>query len=163
MPIAPAPAGWDSAGRVKSTWRSGCCSRSVGRGQCSPDYLIDFQERVGRAVETHILRTNYRCPQNVVEMGNRLIAHNTNRIDTNQVAHRADVADVKLWHCLNSASEAQVIARLIKQLYADRSAKGFNYSDLAVLRRINSQSLPPQIALALEEIPYHWGPGREGR
>lgn len=123
--------------------------------QCSPDYIINFEERVGRAVETHILRTNYRCPQNVVEMGNRLIAHNTNRIDKNQVAHRSDVADVKLWHCLNSASEAQVIARFIKKLYTDRSDKGFNYSDVAVLLRINSQSLPLQIALILEEIPYH--------
>src|SRR5262249_3796336 len=116
---------------------------------------INFEERVGRAVETHILRTNYRCPQNVVEMGNRLIAHNTNRIDKNQGAHRSDVADVKLWHCLNSASEAQATARLIQQLYTDHSHKGFNYSEVAVLLRINSQSLPLQIALILEEIPYH--------
>src|SRR5262249_26118093 len=105
--------------------------------------------------ETHILTTNYRCPQNVVEMGNRLIAHNTHRINKMQVAHRGDSADIKLWHCLNSASEAQVIARFIKKLYAERAAKGFRYSDVAVLLRMNSQSLPLQIALILEEIPYH--------
>ena len=123
--------------------------------QCSPDYIINFPERIGREVETHILRTNYRCPQNIVEMGNRLIAHNTNRIDKNQVAHRTDQADVHLWHCLNSASEAQVIARFIKKLHTDRASKGFRYSDVAVLLRINSQSLPLQIALILEEVPYH--------
>lgn len=122
---------------------------------CSPDYIINFPERIGREVETHILRTNYRCPQNVVEMGNRLIAYNTNRIDKHQIAHRKDLADVKLWHCLNSASEAQVIARFVKKLYTERVAKGFSYSDVAVLLRINSQSLPLQIALILEEIPYH--------
>jgi len=122
---------------------------------CSPDYIINFPERVGRKVETVILRTNYRCPKNVVEMGNRLIAHNTNRIEKNQIAHRTDQADVKLWHCLNSASEAQVIARFIKRLYTDQSAKGFRYSDVAVLLRMNSQSLPLQIALILEDIPYH--------
>src|SRR5262249_48636058 len=105
--------------------------------RCTPDYIINFPERVGRQVETHILRTNYRCPQNVVEMGNRLIAHNTNRIDKNQVAHRTDLADVHLWHCLNSASEAQVVARFIKKLHTDRAAKGFRYSDAAVLLRIN--------------------------
>src|SRR5206468_1745581 len=64
-------------------------------------------------------------------------------------------ADVKLWHCVNSASEAQVIARFVKKLHADRAAKGFRFSDVAVLLRINSQSLPLQIALILEEIPYH--------
>jgi DNA helicase-2/ATP-dependent DNA helicase PcrA len=122
---------------------------------CSPGYIINFPEWVGREVETHILRTNYRCPQNVVEMGNRLIAHNTNRIDKSQIAHRTDMADVKLWHCLNSASEAQVIARFIKKLYTDQSANRFSYSDVAVLLRINNQSLPLQIALILEEIPYH--------
>jgi DNA helicase-2/ATP-dependent DNA helicase PcrA len=123
--------------------------------RCTPDYIINFPERVGRQAETHILRTNYRCPKNVVEMGNRLIANNTNRIEKNQVAHREDHAHVQLWHCLNSASEAQVIARHIKKLYTDQAAKGFRYSDVAVLLRINSQSLPLQIALILEEIPYH--------
>src|SRR5262249_58719884 len=122
---------------------------------CSPDYIINFPERVGQEAETHILTTNYRCPQNVVEMGNRLIAHNTHRIKKKQVAYRKDLADLKLWHCLNSASEAQVIARFIKKLYTERAAKGFCYSDVAVLLRINSQSLPLQIALILEEIPSH--------
>src|SRR5262249_53567360 len=122
---------------------------------CSPDYIIHFQERVGQEVETHLLSTNYRCPQNVVEMGNRLIAHNANRVTKRQIAHRQDMADVKLWHCVNSASEAQVLARFIKKLYTDRAAKGFRYSDVAVLLRINSQTLPLQIALILEDIPYH--------
>jgi DNA helicase-2/ATP-dependent DNA helicase PcrA len=123
--------------------------------RCSPDYIINFPLRIGRSVESHVLRTNYRCPRNVVEMGNRLIAHNANRIEKNQIAHRSDEADVHLWHCLNSASEAQVVARFIKKLHSERSAKGFHYSDVAVLLRMNSQSLPLQIALILEEIPYH--------
>src|SRR5262249_17728034 len=33
--------------------------------------------------------------------------------------------------------------------------KGFRYSDVAVMLRMTSQSLPLQIALLLEEIPYH--------
>ncbi len=122
---------------------------------CSPDYIINFREKVGQEVETHILTKNYRCSQNVVEMGNRLIAHNTHRINKKQSAHRKDLAGLKLWHCLNSASEAQVLARFIRKLHTERSARGFRYSDVAILLRINSQSLPLQIALILEEIPYH--------
>lgn len=122
---------------------------------CSPDYIINFEQHIARQVETRILTTNYRCPSNVVEMGNRLILHNSYRVQKTQVAHRGDHADVKLWHCVNSASEAQVIARFIKRLYLEKESKGFQYSDIAILTRINSQSLPLQIALILEDIPYH--------
>jgi len=48
-----------------------------------------------------------------------------------------------------------VIARSIKRLYTERASKGFSYADIAVLFRVNSQSLPLQIALIREEIPYH--------
>ncbi|MEP7273760.1 MAG: ATP-dependent helicase, partial [Acidobacteriota bacterium] len=122
---------------------------------CSPDYIINLEKHLGRPLETHVLETNYRCPANVVEMGNRLIANNEFRIPKSQVAHRSDSADVKLWHCLNSASEAQVIARFIRKLFNEKESAGFRYSDIAILIRMNSQSLPLQIALILEDIPYH--------
>lgn len=122
---------------------------------CSPDYIINFEQHINRQVETRILTRNYRCPSNVVEMGNRLIRHNEYRVKKTQNAHRTDLADIKLWHCVNSASEAQVIARFIKKLYLEKEPKGFRYSDIAILTRINSQSLPLQIALILEDIPYH--------
>ena len=73
-----------------------------------------------------------------------------NRINKTQVAHRKDLADLKLWHCLNSASEAQVLARFIKKLHTDRAAKGFRYSDVAVLLRIIRQA-PQLIAFELRE------------
>lgn len=122
---------------------------------CSPDYIINLDKHLGCSFETHILETNYRCPANVVEMGNRLIANNEYRVRKSQIADRKDIADIKLWHCLNSASEAQVIARFIRKIYNERQGTGFRYSDIAILVRINSQSLPLQIALILEDIPYH--------
>jgi DNA helicase-2/ATP-dependent DNA helicase PcrA len=122
---------------------------------CSPDYIVRFPEHIGREVETQVLRVNYRSPRNVIEMSNRLICGNTCRIKKDPVAHNDRDADVKVWHCLNSASEALVFARTIKRLYADLAAEGFRYSDIAILFRMNSQSLPLQMALILEEIPYH--------
>jgi DNA helicase-2/ATP-dependent DNA helicase PcrA len=122
---------------------------------CSPDYILRFGEHIGREVETHTLRVNYRCPRNVVEMSNRLIQHNCDRIDKQPIAHSGHDADVRLWHCLNSASEAQVLARTIKRLHVDLGGDGFRYADVAILYRMNSQSLPLQMALIHEEIPYH--------
>jgi DNA helicase-2/ATP-dependent DNA helicase PcrA len=122
---------------------------------CSPDYILHFPEHIGREVETHVLRVNYRSPANVVDMSNKLIRHNRNRIEKDQHAKKVENATVQLWHCLNSASEAQILARTIKRLHANLSRDGFRYSDVAILYRMNSQSLPLQMALILEEIPYH--------
>ncbi len=125
---------------------------------CSPDYIINFADRSGRAVDSHVLHTNYRCPRNIVEMGNRLIANNTNRVGKTQIAKKKEDADVQLWHSLNSASEAQIIARFVKRLHAREQKNGLRYSDIAVLLRMNCQSLPIQIAFAIEEIPFRCRP-----
>lgn len=122
---------------------------------CSPDYILRFPELMSAAVETHVLNVNYRCPKNIMEMSHRLIQHNVHRISKTPIAARQTDADVKLWHCLNSASEAQIVARTIKRIYTELSVSGFRYSDVAILVRMNSQSLPLQMALIREEIPYH--------
>ena len=122
---------------------------------CSPDYIIDFAANVGRGVETHVLRTNYRCPRNLVAMAARLIGHNTRRVPKESLPGRADEADVRVWHCVNAGSEAQILARFIRRLHAEHAGRGFRFADVAILTRMNSQSLPLQIALILEGIPYH--------
>ena len=123
---------------------------------CSPDYIINFDERFGRKGELHILKTNYRCPKNVVEIANRLISYNNpNRVNKEQVANRSDNAHINFWHCLNAGSEAQIIARTIKKLYDTKAIKKWDYSDVAILTRLNHQCLPIQIALIMEEIPFH--------
>lgn len=122
---------------------------------CSPDYIINLDERIGRKGELHILKTNYRCPRNVVEIANKLIAFNTKRLKKSQEANRSDDAHIHFWHCLNAGSEAQIIARTIKKLYDTKSSKNWDYSDVAILTRLNHQCLPIQIALIMEEIPFH--------
>jgi len=122
---------------------------------CSPDYIINFDQRFGRKGELHILKKNYRCPKNIVHIANKLIANNDpNRVSKIQEPHRTDDALIQFWHCLNAGSEAQIIARTIKKLHDTKSAKGWDYSDVAILIRLNHQCLPLQIALIMEGIPF---------
>jgi len=121
---------------------------------CSPEYIIDFSKHVERAVDSHVLQINYRCPKNIVEMSTKLIRHNKYRVEKNPVANSDTDADIKVWHCVDSASEAQIIARTARKL-VEKEQDRLGYSDIAVLYRMNSQSLPLQFALILEEIPYH--------
>ena len=122
---------------------------------CSHEYILNFEQHIERPVETHVIRTNYRCPRNIVEMADRLISHNKNRAPKSPRAHREDDADVHVWHCVNAGSEAQIAARFIKRLALGKAGRKIEYKDVAVLLRMNCQSLPLQIALILEEIPYH--------
>lgn len=123
---------------------------------CSPRFIIDFDGLSGRdAASTFILETNYRSPSNVVQLAQRLIAHNKFRVDKPSTSPKsAPTADIELWHSVNSASEAQIIAKSIKRIVG-AGEKVMAYGDIAVLFRMNSQSLPLQLSLIMNEIPYY--------
>ncbi|HZQ53140.1 MAG TPA: ATP-dependent helicase [Bryobacteraceae bacterium] len=122
---------------------------------CSPRFISNFWELSGREGEHFALSVNYRCPKNIVEMSSKLISHNKERLEKKQIAKREDDADIRLWSTQNPAAEAQVIARQIRQLISSPGNRVNRFSDIAILFRMNSQSLPLQLALILEEIPYH--------
>ena len=122
---------------------------------CSHEYILNLDRHLKLPVAKYIINTNYRCPNNIVVMADRLIRHNKNRAAKSPKAHRSDDADIHVWHCVNAGSEAQVIARFLKRLHRGEGGPKVDYSDMAVLLRMNSQSLPLQLACLLEEIPYH--------
>jgi DNA helicase-2/ATP-dependent DNA helicase PcrA len=123
---------------------------------CSPRFIIDFDSLSGRdAPRTFILQTNYRSPSNVVEISQKLIAHNSYRVaKKSETPPLAPVADLELWHSVNSASEAQIIAKSVRRI-VDAGQGRVQFGDIAVLFRMNSQSLPLQLALIMNEVPYY--------
>jgi DNA helicase-2/ATP-dependent DNA helicase PcrA len=122
---------------------------------CSPRYIIDFEALSSRPTETFKLEVNYRSPRNIVDLSQKLIAHNSVRVPkSSSCPASAPTADIELWHSMNGASEAQVIAKSIKKIVSE-SAGRVTYGDIAVLFRINSQSLPLQLSLIMSEIPYY--------
>jgi DNA helicase-2/ATP-dependent DNA helicase PcrA len=121
---------------------------------CSPAFIIDFAKLLGLGVEEHVLATNYRCPRNIVRLSTALIRNNVYRIEKNPVSASAVDADVRVWHCANTATEAQIIARQVRRI-ADSSGGRVRLADVVVLFRMNSQSLPLQLSLILGNLPYH--------
>jgi len=120
---------------------------------CSPKYIINFENESGRKTSSFILQKNYRCPKNVVEKSMKLIRHNKNREDKEIYAHSKEDADISVWNSINCGGEAQIISRMIKKIIRER--ENFDLNKISVLYRMNSQSLPIQIALILEDIPYY--------
>ncbi len=119
---------------------------------CTPEYIIRFQEKIGRPVASHELRVNYRCPRNIVQKAAKLIEHNEFRVPKKPIAHREEEATIKVV----SSSAAPVEARLIVRYLTKIKNKNdeLRYSDFAVLYRTNAQSLPIQLQFILSRIPY---------
>ncbi len=120
---------------------------------CSPKYIMNIGDLLNEEVETITLDVNYRCPKNIVEISERLIKQNRDRIHK-EISPKWDYnANIEPWNAVNSGGEAQIIARMIKRLKDEQAIE--KYSDIAVLYRMNSQCLPLQIAFCLEEIPFY--------
>lgn len=120
---------------------------------CTPDYIIDLEKHLGRAVTGYELRINYRCPPNIVEHADKLIRHNTRRIAKHPVAHQTTPSQIKVVSSLGAAAESNWIVDMIRRLRQQNGT--LEWSDFAVLYRTNAQSLAPQIDFVLGDIPYH--------
>ena len=107
---------------------------------CTPRFIIELEQHLGRKVESFELKRNYRCPRNIVDHATRLIRHNQWRIEKNPVAHRPDDASIKVIEATTATAEAKIIATTIEKVR--RRNKELQYSDFAVLYRTNAQSLP---------------------
>lgn len=120
---------------------------------CTPDYIIDLSDHLGQEVETVELRRNYRCPRNIVDHATRLIRHNVRRIDKKPIAMRSTDASIKVVSAVTVGVECRLAVSFIARTM--REARGVSYHDFVVLYRTNAQSLPIQIQLILNEIPYY--------
>jgi DNA helicase-2/ATP-dependent DNA helicase PcrA len=119
---------------------------------CSPEYIINLQNHLNREHRSYELRTNYRCPPNIVEHATRLIRFNRNRIDKNPVAHSDIPANITIESTGTAGLEARSVVTYIMQVRSRNPKLGFE--KFAVLYRTNAQSLPLQVEFILNDIPY---------
>ena len=118
---------------------------------CTSDYIIDLEKQLGREVHSYELRTNYRCPPNIVEHATRLIRFNTRRIEKNPIAAQTTPSKIKVISSVSAAIEGRLIHKMIRRI---RGSAPVGFDDFAVLYRTNAQSLPLQIEFVLNDIPY---------
>ena len=112
-----------------------------GYSGASPRWLIEYS-RWFPGAGRHLLGVNYRCPPKVVAAASRLLAHNRERIDKQITPHpdRADDTDVAATACTDPGS---VVLDRVQTLLDEGAA----CEDIAVLTRVNSTLLTPQIVL----------------
>lgn len=116
----------------------------------SPSFILDPKRHIDAEYETVVLDTNYRSPKNIVELSQRLIAHNKRRVPKKVSAASEKNAIVELQRVPNLTAAIDYVLDLVKKLLASDDCK-----NVAIIGRKRSQIIPYQIVFASKEIPFY--------
>ncbi|MEG3958287.1 DNA helicase PcrA [Microcoleus sp. herbarium2] len=122
--------------------------------------LLEFQEDFGDGLSDEKTQTmvkleeNYRSRENILEVANHLIEHNTERIEKILRPTREPGAPIVVWRADNELDEAEFVAGQIHSLKRQNSEYE-NGSNFAILYRTNAQSRSFEEALMRLDIAYN--------
>ncbi|MEG4292286.1 DNA helicase PcrA [Microcoleus sp. C2C3] len=122
--------------------------------------LLEFQEDFGDGLSDDKTQTmvkleeNYRSRENILEVANHLIEHNTERIEKILRPTREPGAPIVVWRADNEIDEAEFVAGQIHSLKRQNSEYE-NGSNFAILYRTNAQSRSFEEALMRLDIAYN--------
>ena len=111
--------------------------------------IIDFKRDFSDA-KVFKLQQNYRSTKKIIEVANKVIDNNTQRLKKTLWTDNLDGSDVMYYVGGSDRDEADFITRTIKS-YAD---KGCKYSDFAVLMRLTAPSRIIEQYMLAYNIPY---------
>ena len=97
------------------------------------------------------LEQNYRCTGNILKAANSVIKNNEVKYKKNLWTQNEEGALPKVYQAENEYDEATYIVEQIEHL---RRQEGYNYSDFAILYRMNTQSRAIEDILRREDVPY---------
>lgn len=122
-----------------------------GHVGADPAHLIHYAERFPEAAE-HALTVNYRCPTAVVEAAVHLLGYNRRRVAKEiEPGPQADPAADALRVVAHGPDDAA--STLLEVVRGWLDEPGVEPQHLAVLTRVNSLLLAPQVVLADAGIP----------
>jgi DNA helicase-2/ATP-dependent DNA helicase PcrA len=111
--------------------------------------ILDFERDWPDALVVH-LEENFRSTPGILEVADRLIAHNHSRKDKRLIATRPSAGNVAVEQFEDEAQEALGIAENIRRLVSD----GVSLGSVAVFYRVNAQSRALEEAFIRNKIPY---------
>ena len=97
------------------------------------------------------LEQNYRSTKNIIQKANQIIKNNKNRIDKTLFTENEVGNTVVFNKTYSDGEEADYVTKTIIGLVAD---KGYKYSDIAVLMRLNALTRNFEEKFVAYDIPY---------
>lgn len=123
----------------------------------SAEYILKLED-VYPAVNKYLLTTNFRSTGAILEAAGNLIQHNTVRYSKELKTENEYGSEVQIIKAADEQDEARIIADEIETLIRSGDCA---YSDIAILYRMNSQSLPFEDIMPVRGIPYEIVGGNE--
>jgi DNA helicase-2/ATP-dependent DNA helicase PcrA len=114
------------------------------------DNILKFKNTYNNA-QIFKLEQNYRSTQTIVKAANSLIKKNSKQIPKNTFSENESGKPIKLLCSYTDFEEGFVVANSISDL---RYSTKFQYQEIAILYRTNSQSRVMEEALRKQNIPY---------
>ena len=97
------------------------------------------------------LSKNYRSTPQIVKTASKLIKYNNSHMGTDFVTDNKSGEPVRCFGFKNQLTEADWVGDTVKKLVAEG---GWDYSDMAVLYRVNKMSEPVEQSMVNHGIPY---------
>jgi DNA helicase-2/ATP-dependent DNA helicase PcrA len=111
-----------------------------------PRFEDEFEE--ARVIK---LEQNYRSTNNILEAANALIKENPTRKEKELWSDKEAGSEIAWVACENGKEEADYVTAEIERIHAQ---KRLDWSDFAILYRVNPQSQPFEQALGRQNIPH---------
>jgi DNA helicase-2/ATP-dependent DNA helicase PcrA len=115
----------------------------------SPQFIIDPDSYFDGQFTTFTLGINYRSPKNIVDISQKLIVHNQNRVKKEVSTSSVGNAEIQIMEMGVPSEIFEYIMRQVKTDLANNSHKR-----IALVARKRSQLLPYQVLFAKENIDY---------
>ena len=116
----------------------------------TPQFILDPDKHIESGYKTHILERNYRSPKNIVEISQRLIKHNHNRVGKNVQAVSTEKAQIEVIEQPSLEQSVDYVLSQVETLLDDDSIR-----NIAIISRKRSQLIPYQIVFASNDIPFY--------
>jgi DNA helicase-2/ATP-dependent DNA helicase PcrA len=116
----------------------------------SPDFILHPDKFISSEYKTHVLEVNYRCPKNIVELSQRLIAHNKRRVPKKVTAASSAVAKIDVIATPSVDASVDFVLNTVRSLLNDDKV-----GNIALISRKRSQLIPYQIIFAGGDIPFY--------
>lgn len=97
-----------------------------------------------------LLEENYRSTKAILDLANKVIKHNSSRVEKNLFTDRVDSIKPYYFKATNSYEEVIFVLEKIKELLD----KGYSYKDFAILYRANYISRNFEDVFVKNKIPY---------
>jgi len=116
----------------------------------TPEYILEPARFFEFDFRTLTLETNYRSPANIVELSQRLIRHNTRRVEKTIRPHVASTASIEIRKTSDLNESMDCVYAEVKQFVG----RGESPARVAIVGRKRSQIIPYQVFFASKDVSF---------